>query len=104
MASEPARTRMSGAELRSTGGQGALADCTPPTPVTGGVRMRATMNRNHMAENLLELHRTPFVGSRIGVISLVAAAGLTPSACCQSDKQPPSPPATSESPASAPAT
>ena len=44
-----------------------------------------------------------FSGSQIGVISLVAAAFLALSACSSGDK-PPAPPATSESPSSAPAT
>jgi hypothetical protein len=64
-----------------------------------------------MAENLLELEemsstedQTRFVGSRIGVVSLVAAAVLALSACASGDKQPPTPPATSASPSSAPAT
>src|SRR6266849_3200390 len=64
-----------------------------------------------MAENLLELEemrssedQTRFVGSRIGVISLVAAAVLVLSACASGDKQPPTPPATSASPSSAPTT
>jgi len=64
-----------------------------------------------MAENLLELEemrssedQTRFVGSRIGVVSLVAAAVLALSACASGDKQPPTPPATSASPSSAPTT
>ena len=47
--------------------------------------------------------QTRLVGSRIGVVSLVAAAVLALSACSSRD-QPPAPPATSASPASAPAT
>jgi hypothetical protein len=64
-----------------------------------------------MAENLLELEemtssedQTRFVGLRIGVVSLVAAAVLALSSCAGGDKQPPTPPATSASPSSAPAT
>jgi hypothetical protein len=63
-----------------------------------------------MAETLLrqekssQQNQTPFVGSRLGSVSLVAAILLALSACARSDKQPPSPPATSESPSSAPAT
>jgi hypothetical protein len=45
-----------------------------------------------------------FAGSRIGLVSLVAAAVLALSACARGDKQPPTPPATSASPSSAPAT
>jgi TolA-binding protein len=62
-----------------------------------------------MAERLLELKKssyedqTRFAGSRIGVVSLVAAAVLALSACTSCSK-PPKPPATSESPSSAPAT
>ena len=63
-----------------------------------------------MAENFLELavkssyeSQTWFVGLRIGVVTLVVAAILAMSACTNSDK-PPTPPATSESPSSAPAT
>jgi hypothetical protein len=63
-----------------------------------------------MADNPLELEekssyedQTRFVGSRIGVVSLVAAAVLALSACAGGDK-PTAPPATSASPASAPAT
>jgi TolA-binding protein len=62
-----------------------------------------------MAERLLELKKssyedqTRFAGSRIGVVSLVAAAILALSACTSCSK-PPKPPATSESPSSAPAT
>lgn len=48
--------------------------------------------------------QTRFVGSRIGVVSLVAAAVLALSACANGDKQPPTPPATSASPSAAPAT
>jgi hypothetical protein len=48
--------------------------------------------------------QTRFAGSRIGVVSLVAAAVLALSACARGDKQPPTPPATSASPSSAPAT
>jgi len=47
--------------------------------------------------------QTRLVGSRIGVVSLVAAAVLALSACSSRDK-PPAPPATSASPASAPPT
>jgi len=64
-----------------------------------------------LAENPLESEevsssedQTRFVGSRISVDSLVAAAVLALSACASGDKQPPTPPATSESPSSAPAT
>ena len=71
---------------------------------------RCRPEAKHMAENLLELEekssyedQTRFVGSRIGVVSLVAAAILALSACTSGDK-PPTPPATSESPSSAPAT
>jgi hypothetical protein len=57
-----------------------------------------------MAENLFE-EKSSYQGQiRIGVVSLVAAAALALSACSRGDKQPPSPPATSESPSSAPAT
>jgi TolA-binding protein len=63
-----------------------------------------------MAETLLELEekssyedQTWFVGSRIGVVSLFAAAVLALSACTSCEKLP-TPPATSESPSSAPAT
>ena len=47
--------------------------------------------------------QTRLVGSRIGVVSLVAAAVLALSACSSGDK-PPAPPATSASPVSAPPT
>jgi len=47
--------------------------------------------------------QTRLVGSRIGVLSLVAAAVLALSACSSRDK-PPAPPATSASPVSAPPT
>jgi hypothetical protein len=47
--------------------------------------------------------QTRFAGSRIGVISLVAAAILALSACASCDKLP-RPPATSASPSPAPAT
>ena len=48
--------------------------------------------------------QTRFVSSRLAVVSLVAVAVLALSACASGDKQPPTPPATSESPSSAPAT
>ena len=64
-----------------------------------------------MAKNLLELAEKSsyedqrwFVGPRIGVVSLVAGAILALSACTNGDKPPTPPPATSESPSSAPAT
>jgi hypothetical protein len=65
---------------------------------------------NPMAEKLLELeemssdeNQTPFGGSRIGVVSLVAAAVLALSVCTSCNRLP-TPPATTESPSSAPAT
>ncbi len=64
-----------------------------------------------MPENPLELEEKSsyedqprFVRSRTGVVSLVAAAVLSLSACSTGSKQPPTPPATSASPSSAPAT
>src|SRR5512144_1415154 len=63
-----------------------------------------------MAEKLLELEgkssgedQTRFAGSRMSAVSLVAAAVLVLSACISCDRLK-SPPATSESPSSAPAT
>ena len=68
------------------------------------------LEAKHMAETLLELEakssyedQTRFVGSRIGVVGLVAAVFLALVACTSCDKLP-TPPATSESPSSAPAT
>jgi len=55
-----------------------------------------------MAENPCEDQKW-LAGLRIGVVTLVAAAFLALSACSSGDK-PPAPPATSESPSSAPAT
>ena len=64
-----------------------------------------------MAENLLELEeksscedQTRLFGSRIGVVGLVAATILALNACSSGNKPPTTPPATSESPSSAPAT
>jgi len=48
--------------------------------------------------------QTRLAGSRIGVVGLVAAAILALNACSSGNKPPTTPPATSESPSSAPAT
>ena len=71
---------------------------------------RCRLEAKHMAETLLELEakssyedQTRLVGSRIGVVSLVAATILALGACT-SCNQLPTPRATSESPSSAPAT
>ena len=53
------------------------------------------MNRNNMAKNPLR---------QMWLVTVVATSLLALSACGRSDKQPPTPPATSESPTSAPPT
>ncbi len=74
------------------------------------VEDRCRPEAKHMAETLLELEaKSPYedqtrpAGSRIGVVSLVAAVVLALGACISCDKLP-TPPATTASPASAPAT
>ena len=64
---------------------------------------RAALEAQHMEEGLLERDQSWFAGSRIGVAGLLAAGILVLTACSRADKLP-TPPATSESPSSAPAT